>query len=99
MNRSKNKWPGTEIYYQDFGNLTCANGWGFGNIAISAGNAARFWYEYLGTENMINNKTKSILMENFFNPIRYFMSYYSYGGGLMWNQSPLIHEDDNADWK
>ena len=38
-------------------------------------------------------------MENFFNPIRYFMSYYSYGGGLMWNQSPLIHEDDNADWK
>ena len=55
MNTSKNNWPGTEIFYKDFYNLTCANGWGIGNIAISAKDAARFWYEYLGTENIINN--------------------------------------------
>lgn len=84
MNMSKNSWPGTEIFYKDFAELTCANGWGFGNIAISAGDAARFWYEYLGTENIINNATKTILMENFFQPYPCAWSLYAYGGGVMW---------------
>jgi CubicO group peptidase (beta-lactamase class C family) len=99
MNQRKNSWPGTEIYYKDFDNLTCANGWGFGNIAISASDAARFWYEYLGTENIINDDTKKDLMADFFTPIRHFMSFYSYGGGVMWNQYPLNDGEDDSNWK
>lgn len=39
-NMYKNRWPGTEIFYKDFGKISCANGWGSGNIVISAGDAA-----------------------------------------------------------
>ena len=100
MNKSKNKWPGTEIYYKDFSDLTCANGWGFGNIVISASDAARFWYEYLGTENIINNATKTILMENFFHPVHINKWIkYAYGGGIMWNQAPLRDDEDDSDWR
>jgi len=84
MNMSKNSWPGTEIFYMDFSDKFCANGWGCGNIVISARDAAKFWYEYLGTENLINNATKTILMENFFKPTPVGWGLYSYGGGVMW---------------
>jgi CubicO group peptidase (beta-lactamase class C family) len=99
MNMSKNNWPGTEIFYKDFSNLTCANGWGIGNIAISAGDAARFWYEYLGTEHIINNATKTILLENFFPPEPVAWSLYAYGGGVMWKQAPLRDGEDSSDWR
>jgi CubicO group peptidase (beta-lactamase class C family) len=99
MNMSKNNWPGTEIFYKDFADLTCANGWGAGNIAISAGDAATFWYEYLGTDNIINNATKTVLMENFFKPVPYKWIKYSYGGGLMWTQAPLRDGENTTDWR
>jgi hypothetical protein len=40
----KGKWPATEIFYIKFFNKTCANGWGMGNIAVNAKDAAYFWY-------------------------------------------------------
>lgn len=50
------QWPATQFSYQDYFEKSCANGWGFGNIALSAADSARFWYEYLGTENIIKKE-------------------------------------------
>ena len=32
----------------DMHRLSCLNGWGFGNLGISAGDAAAFFYDLLG---------------------------------------------------
>ena len=54
-------WPAKQIYYLSYWNKTCANGWGMGNIAVNAKDAATFWLEYLGTENIISDESKEIL--------------------------------------
>ena len=98
MSRSKNHFPGLEYYYHDFYNVSCANGWGMGNLAISAKDAAHFWYEYLGTENIISDATKAILM-NFPANIHFEWVEYAYGGGLMYKQYPLAANETDADWR
>lgn len=50
------RWPATQFSFLDYWEKTCANGWGFGNIALSATDSARFWYEYMGTENIISKE-------------------------------------------
>ena len=56
--RVSNEWPGSQFSFFDYYEKTCANGWGFGNVALSASDSAKFWYEYLGTENIISNEIK-----------------------------------------
>jgi len=36
---------------------SCLNGWGFGNLASSAEDVAKFFYQDFGTENMIKYET------------------------------------------
>ena len=79
--RERGQWPAIEIYYINYWNKTCANGWGFGNIAVSAKDAATFWYEYLGTENIISDKSKEVLF-HWGAPTKYVTMEYRYGGGL-----------------
>ena len=66
---SRNEWPGSEYYYQDLDDYSCLDGWGFGNIAASADDVAKFFYEYLGTENLIKKETLNKMMN------------WEYGGG------------------
>lgn len=58
----KNEWPGIEYDYIDLYDFSCLNGWGFGNIAATASNGAKFFYELLGTNNFINDTTKETMM-------------------------------------
>jgi hypothetical protein len=88
MSTEKGKWPATEISYTDYWNKTCANGWGFGNIAVNAKDAAIFWYEYLGTENLISDESKAVLF-HFGLGYTFKWNWYAYGGGLMYKANPL----------
>ena len=90
MSATKHKYPALEYFMIPFYKLSCANGWGMGNLAISAENAARWWFEYMGTENIINNSTKNELMNfHLLEPIHYEWVMYAYGGGLMYKKYPL----------
>ena len=62
MLAKKNEWPGTEYYYLDLDNFSCLDGWGFGNIAATAEDVAKFFYQYLGTENLIKKETLAQMM-------------------------------------
>ena len=42
-------------------NYSCMNGWGFGNIASTALDASRFFWEYLGTNNILSPKYQEII--------------------------------------
>jgi hypothetical protein len=42
---------------------SCLNGWAFGNIAASSRDIAKFYLEYLGSENLINKTTAAQLMD------------------------------------
>lgn len=46
-------------------NDSCLNGWGFGNIATTAADASRFFYELLGTNNILNPKYQQIMESDF----------------------------------
>jgi len=43
---------------------SCLNGWGFGNIASSARDVAKFFFEYLGSESMVSDSMKKIMMSD-----------------------------------
>ena len=62
MLTSKNEWPGSEYSYLDLDDLSCLDGWGFGNIAATVDDVAKFFYEYLGTENLIKKETLAKMM-------------------------------------
>jgi hypothetical protein len=47
----------------DLENDSCLNGWGFGNLAASANDVARFYYEYFGSEKIISYETAAQMME------------------------------------
>ena len=40
------------------------NGWGFGNIASTALDASRFFWEYLGTNNILSTKYQEIIQSD-----------------------------------
>lgn len=69
MLASKNEWPGYEYSYLNLDDYSCLDGWGFGNIAASADDVAKFFYQYLGTENLIKKETLNKMMN------------WEYGGG------------------
>jgi hypothetical protein len=48
-------WPALEVNFLDLYDLSCLDGWGFGNIATTAGDASRFFWELLGTHNILNS--------------------------------------------
>jgi len=82
QDQKRGKWPAKEIYFTSYWNKTCANGWGMGNIAVNAKDAATFWYEYLLTENIISDESKEILF-HWGDGYRFKWNFYKYGGGLM----------------
>ena len=53
-----------------------------GNIAVNAQDVAHFWYEYLGTENIISDESKAILF-HWGAGYKFKWNWYKYGGGLM----------------
>ena len=42
----------------DIFEFSCLNGWGFGNIAATAMDISKFWYQYMGTENFLTDSMK-----------------------------------------
>jgi len=48
---------------KDMDDDSCLNGWGFGNLAASANDVARFYYAYFGSENIIKHETAAQMME------------------------------------
>lgn len=62
MATSRNEFPGQEFYYENLYEYSCLNGWGFGNIAATVDDVAKFFYEYLGTENLIKKETLAKMM-------------------------------------
>ena len=96
--KTVHEWPATQFSYQDYWEKTCANGWGFGNIALSARDTAKFWYEYMGTENIITKEYQELLMH--FQPKEHYeWVQYSYGGGVMWKEYKASADDPDSDWK
>lgn len=55
-------WPAIYNSYNDFWDISCLNGWGFGNIAVSAMDISKFFYNYLGTENFISDSMKAKML-------------------------------------
>jgi hypothetical protein len=53
----ENEWPALKFTDVDLDNDSCLNGWGFGNLAASANDVARFYYEFFGSENIISYET------------------------------------------
>ena len=71
---------------------SCLNGWGFGNIAATSEDISKFFYQYLGTENIVSDSMKA-KMVNWESGGHSF--YFTYGLGLM----PLswdVQEGENA---
>ena len=59
----KNQWPGIKISDIDLEDYSCLNGWGFGNLAASANDIAKFYYAYFGSEEVITYNTAAKMME------------------------------------
>ena len=51
--------------YVDMHDKSCLNGWGFGNLGISAGDAASFFYDLLGPDSRIVSGRARLLMQQF----------------------------------
>jgi len=94
---NRGEWPAKEIYYMSYHNKTCNNGWGMGNIAVNAKDAATWWYEYLLTENIISDEIKRILFHTG-NHHKYPNYLYKYGGGLML-KSPFLKKGEENENK
>jgi hypothetical protein len=60
---------------------SCLNGWGFGNLAASAEDVAKFYYQYFGTEKFIKHETAAQMMEFAYMNNPYFNI--SYGLGVI----------------
>lgn len=41
---------------------SCLDGWGFGNIAVTSEDISKFFYQYLGTENIISDSMKAKML-------------------------------------
>ena len=81
-------WPAIDIDFQDIDDDSCLNGWGFGNIAASAKDASKFFWELLGTENILSKKYQGIMESDFEDSSGGFK--FTYSLGLM----PLCFESD-----
>lgn len=55
-------WPAQYDTYNDFWDISCLNGWGFGNIAVSSMDISKFFYQYLGTQNFISDSMKAKML-------------------------------------
>ena len=66
-------------------------------MALTAGDSAIFWNDYLGTEKLLTAETKNVL-HHFDTPFPYEWILYSYGGGLMKKEYPKSENETESDW-
>ena len=82
LTHNRNAWPADSFSYMDMFGLSCLNGWGFGNIAVTAMDITKFFYYYLGTENFISDSMKAKML-NWEHGIGTEGFTFDYGLGLM----------------
>ena len=75
-------WPAQKRSFVDLFGYSCLNGWGFGNIAVTAMDISKFFYNYLGTENFISDSMKA-KMQNWESGKGTEGFVFDYGLGLM----------------
>lgn len=73
--------PGIKITGIDLENDSCLNGWGFGNLASSANDVAKFHFEYFGSEKIIKYETAAQMI--YFSYMKDPNFNVSYGLGVM----------------
>lgn len=93
---SKNAWPGVEVSYMNMNGFGCSNGWTMGNIATSAADAARFFQQYLGTENILKKSTLDSMLNYEVSGQPGFN--FTYGVGLLLKGFPLADDGKDHDW-
>lgn len=79
-------WPAIQINFKNLDDDSCLNGWGFGNIATTAMDASKFFWELLGTQNILSQKYQTIMESDFEPSTKGFK--FEYALGLM----PLCFE-------
>jgi hypothetical protein len=72
----RNQWPGVAAIPVQMDDESCLNGWGFGNLASSAEDIAKFYYQYFGTEKIISYETAASMMHfDYMNSPNFNISY------------------------
>jgi hypothetical protein len=93
---SKNNWPGIEVSYRNMNEFGCSNGWTMGNIATNAADAALFFREYIGTENILKKSTIDSMLNYEVSDQPDFL--FTYGVGLLLKGFPLADDAKDQDW-
>ena len=62
MGLISNEYPGLKVTEYDIISDSCLNGWGFGNIAATALDVAKYYFEYFGSENLISYESAAKMM-------------------------------------
>ena len=80
----ENQWPALSATPVQMDDDSCLNGWGFGNLAASAEDVAKFYYQYFGSEKIIKYETAAKMMHFDYMDNKYFNVSYGLGVIPMW---------------
>jgi CubicO group peptidase (beta-lactamase class C family) len=89
MGLVSNEYPGLKVTEYDILSDSCLNGWGFGNIAATALDVAKYYFEYFGSEHLLSYEAASKMMDFEYMDSKSFNI--SYGVGL----TPMVFPSTN----